>query len=154
MITLLGSLLGFISSSFPDLLRIFRERNDRHHELQILDKQMEMMRQGHYFRLEEINANAGADELPVLHRAMKKSGVRWVDALAGSVRPIITYAFFILYGLVKIAQYEVMCSIMNNSNWADALLAIWQLEDQALFATVISFWFGQRMLIKAQGRRI
>lgn len=36
MITLLGSLLGFISAAFPDLLKIWRDAADRKHELTIL----------------------------------------------------------------------------------------------------------------------
>jgi len=47
MLTLLGSLLGFISSAFPDLLKIWQDKQDRKHELQILDRQMEQMRLGH-----------------------------------------------------------------------------------------------------------
>lgn len=52
MLTLLGSLLGFISSAFPDLLKILQDKQDRAHELQILDRQMEQMRFGHNQRLE------------------------------------------------------------------------------------------------------
>jgi hypothetical protein len=44
MLTLLGSLLGFISSAFPDLLKLWQDKQDRAHELQILDRQMEQMR--------------------------------------------------------------------------------------------------------------
>ncbi|WP_019223831.1 hypothetical protein [Bartonella rattaustraliani] len=41
MLTLLGSLLGFLSSAFPDLLKIWRDKEDRKHELAILQLQME-----------------------------------------------------------------------------------------------------------------
>jgi hypothetical protein len=46
MLTLLGSLLGFFSSTFPDLLKLWQDRADRQHELDILDRQMEQMRFG------------------------------------------------------------------------------------------------------------
>ena len=36
MVTLLGSLIGFISAAFPDLLKIWRDTADRKHELTIL----------------------------------------------------------------------------------------------------------------------
>lgn len=47
MLTLLGSLLGFISSTFPDLLNIWKDRADRSHELAILDRQMEAQKLNH-----------------------------------------------------------------------------------------------------------
>ncbi len=53
MLTLLGSLLGFISSAFPDLLKIWQDKQDRKHELEILDRQMEQMRLDHSQRLEK-----------------------------------------------------------------------------------------------------
>ena len=46
MITLIGSLLGFLTSAFPDLLKVYKDRSDRLHELAIMDRQMEMMRAG------------------------------------------------------------------------------------------------------------
>ncbi len=41
MITLLGSLLGFLSAAFPDFLKLFRDAQDRKHELKILELQMQ-----------------------------------------------------------------------------------------------------------------
>ena len=58
MLTLLGSLLGFITSAFPQLLGLIKDWQDRRHELAILDRQMEMQRQGHTQRLEEIAVSA------------------------------------------------------------------------------------------------
>ena len=45
MLTLLGSLLGFLSSTFPEFLKLFRDSQDRKHELAILDRQMEQQRE-------------------------------------------------------------------------------------------------------------
>lgn len=152
MITLIGSLLGFLTSAFPDLLKLHRDRTDRIHELAILDRQMEMMRQGHHHRLEEIQIQANATESQALYQHARASGVTWVDALAGTVRPVITYAFFALYTLVKIAQWFLVYHVLEKQ-WAHALVQIWGDEDQALFATVIAFWFGHRMLSKMALRR-
>ena len=98
MLTLLGSLLGFLSSTFPDLLKLWQDRADRHHELAILDRQMEQMRLGHNQRLEAIGLEADIAESRALYQHdSQPSGVRWVDALRASVRPVITYAFFMLF---------------------------------------------------------
>lgn len=100
MITLLGSLLGFISSAFPDLLKIWRDAADRKHELAILQMQMEQQRQGHTNRLEEINVQADIAESRALYKTYH-TGIKWVDALNGTVRPVIAYAFFLLYASVN-----------------------------------------------------
>ena len=151
MLTLIGSLLGFVSSLFPDLLKLFRERQDRKHELAILDRQMEMMRSGHQQRLEEIQVQADIAESQALYKSAVPTGVKWVDALAGTVRPVITYAFFALFAAVKGSALYVLIAV-EGMLLAQALPQIWDPETQALFAAVMSFWFGPRALQKARGR--
>ena len=136
MITLLGSLLGFLSAAFPDFLKLWRDAADRKHELTILQIQMEQQAQGHINRLEEINVQADIAESRALYRTYN-TGIRWVDALNGTVRPVIAYSFFILYAVVKIMQFS-----------ADLPWLIWTQEDQAIFAGIISFYFGQRAMSK------
>ncbi|MBL0941586.1 MAG: hypothetical protein IBJ00_02490 [Alphaproteobacteria bacterium] len=109
---------------------------------------MERTQKGDTQRLEEIQISSEAQISQAMYRHARKTGVRWVDALGGTVRPLITYAFFLLYAGVKIAQILIVYKTMSLQNWTDALVYAWHLEDQALFATVISFWFGQRMLHK------
>lgn len=151
MLTLLGSALGFLSSLFPDLLKLFHEHQDRKHELAVMDRQMEMQRAGHQQRLEEINVQADVAESQALYRSLRPTGVRWVDALAGSVRPVITYAFFALFAAVKGAALYLLIAV-EGVLLAQALPQIWDPETQALFAAVMSFWFGNRALQKARGR--
>ncbi len=152
MLTLLGSLLGFISSAFPDLLRLWQDHQDRKHELAILDRQIEQMRLGHTQRLEEIAVEADIAESKALYRHdSKPSGVKWVDGLPASVRPVITYAFFLLFTTVKTAALYALITDQGLTV-VQALPQIWDPETQALFAAVMSFWFGQRALAKARGK--
>jgi len=150
MLTLFGSLLGFISSAFPDLIRLWQDHQDRKHELAILDRQMEQMRLGHAQRLEEIAVEADIAESKALYRHdSKPSGVKWVDGLRASVRPVITYVFFLLFATVKAAALYVLVNEQGLSI-IQALPQIWDPETQTLFAAVMSFWFGQRALAKAR----
>ena len=136
MITLLGSLLGFLSAAFPDFLKLFRDTQDRKHELRILELQMEQQAQGHSNRLEEIQVNADIAESRALYQTYN-TGIRWVDALNGTVRPVIAYSFFLLYTVVKVMQFSA------GLPWL-----LWTEEDQAIFAGIISFYFGQRAMAK------
>lgn len=151
MLTLLGSLLGFITSAFPDLLKIYQDKQDRKHELDIMDRQMEQMRLGHSQRLEEISINADIAESQALYKHdSKPSGIKWIDGLRASVRPMITYAFFLLFALVKINVLFYLLSTLHM-DFAVAIQKIWDAETQALFAACISYWFGSRSLAKARG---
>lgn len=139
MITLLGAIVGFISAAFPDLLKLFKDSQDRKHELTILKLQMEQQAQGHANRLEEIHVQADITESRALYKTFY-SGIRWVDALNGTVRPVIAYSFFALYAVVKVMQFS-----------ADLPWLLWTEEDQAIFAGIISFYFGQRAMTKVRG---
>lgn len=146
MVTLLGSLIGFISAAFPDLLKIWRDAADRKHELTILRMQMEQAAQGHQQRLEEINTQADIAESKALYRTYY-SGIKWVDALNGTVRPVLAYAFFLLYFTIKCMQFA-MVDLGNPLPWHMDML--WSVEDQAIFAGIISFYFGQRAMSKVR----
>lgn len=149
MVTLLGSLIGFISAAFPDLLKIWRDAADRKHELTILEMQMAQAAQGHQQRLEEINTQADIAESRALYKTYY-SGIKWVDALNGTVRPVLAYAFFLLYFTIKCMQFA-MVDLANPLPWHMDML--WSVEDQAIFAGIISFYFGQRAMAKVRSGR-
>lgn len=155
MIALLGALLGFISSTFPNLLSIWKDKTDKKHELAVLDRQismqLEMQKLGGVQRLSEINAYGDIAEFQALHAPTDTVGVKWVDAMIGSVRPVITYLFMFSYMLVKFAQYRVLQHITDNNGW-EIIMQMWGDEDKAIFATILGFWFGQRSLSRARGK--
>ncbi len=146
MITLLGSLLGFISSTFPSLLKLWQDKSDKQHEITLLKMQMDQQAQGHTERLEEINAQADITESQALYNTYT-TGIGWVDALNGTVRPVIAYAFFGLYALVKLLSYD---AVANFSAVPFVVLhdTLWTEDDAAIFAGIISFYFGQRAMAK------
>src|SRR5690606_39024966 len=105
MLTLLGSLLGFLSSTFPEFLKLFRDSQDRKHVPAILDRQMEQQRLGHSQRLEEIQIAADvAESLALYSYANHPTGSPWVEGLQASVRPVITYAFFLVVAVESLSD--------------------------------------------------
>lgn len=146
MITLLGSLLGFISATFPSILKLFQDRSDKKHELAVLQLQMQQQAQGHQERLEEININADIAESLALYKTYS-TGIEWVDALNGTVRPVIAYCFFMLYAAVKFLSYA---AIAHSDAVPFVVLhdTLWTEDDGAIFAGIISFYFGQRAMAK------
>ena len=113
---------------------------------------MEQMKLGHSQRLEEISVEADIAESQALYKHdSQPSGVRWVDGLRASVRPVITYAFFTLFTVVKVSALYVLVS-EEELTVVQAMPQVWDPETQALFAAVMSFWFGQRALNKIRGK--
>lgn len=149
MITLLASLVGFISSLIPEIMKFFLDKNDKKHELQILDQQMKLKKDGGYgSQLEEIIANNHFKEAQALYKTYK-TGICWVDALNGTVRPVLAYAFFGIYTFIKFLQYKI---IAVSSNVNDIANILWSVDDQAIFAGIISFYYGQRAVNKLRGK--
>lgn len=97
---------------------------------------------------------ADSTEFATLHQPPALTQIYWVDALSGSVRPVLTYLFFATYVVVKAAQFNLL--LEPALPWqaplapAQALVSLWGEEDEAIFAAIISFWFGQRALMKAR----
>ena len=167
MIALFSALLGFVSSAFPDLLHLFRESKDRAHEITLLKLQMDYDREklaaqkeaaqaDYAYKLQEIAVQADSAERTALNDGAGTKGgelgIAWVDALSGSVRPILTYCFFATYILIKISQFGML---MNPSlPWQsgmtanEALVALWTADDMGIFSAIIAFWFGSRALSK------
>lgn len=135
MVTFFGALLGFLGAAFPEAMKIYRDQMDKRHELEILDRQMEQQRQGHLHRLEAIGAEADIAESKAIYKTYH-TGIHWVDALNGTVRPMLAYAFFLLYAYVKITQ-------AIHTPWL-----LWDEDDKAIFAGIISFYYGQRAMQK------
>ncbi len=146
MLTLLGSLLGFLGSMFPEFLKFFQSKVDNVHELQILDRQIEMMKMRHTHHLEEIRQQENVEEIRSLYNYPRPVGILWVDILSGSVRPVVTYGFFCLYFFLKVMEVIGFLQASDALPWSEALDKIWHEEDHALLAAVMSFWFGHRAL--------
>ena len=144
MMTLLATLLGFISSMFPDLLKLWKDGADRKHELEILKLQIEQQKQGHVNRLEEIQVAADSMEARALYKTYNV-GIKWVDALNGTVRPTLAYAFFLLYTAVKYAQISML---LDSVNVLEVFPMVWTEEDSTIFAGIVSFYFGARACSK------
>ncbi len=144
MITLLASIAGFISSVLPEIVKYFKDINDKKHELSIFDKQIEYNKYSNLKNLEEIHVSRDISEQASLYSTYK-TDISWVDALNGTVRPVLAYSFFLMYVGVKYVQYK---AISANYHLIEYIEIIWSIDDQAIFAGIISFYYGQRTFKK------
>lgn len=140
MISLLGALIGFFGAAFPEFMKLWRSKAERAHEVEMLKLQMRAQENTAMQRMQEIGAYADITERTQLYRTYH-TGIRWVDALNGTVRPVVAYGFFGLYAAIKCSLYT------DQLYWQ-----VWTEEDQAIFAGIISFYFGQRAMNKTSDR--
>jgi hypothetical protein len=146
MITLFGTIAGLLSSFLPEVMRMFQDKSDKKFEIEVMKLQMDHAKQQHQQRLTEINVQADISESRALYKhASRDSGNKFVEALRGSVRPIITYLFFAAFLGVKITVmvYWIQQDILTAPELIDKL---WDEETAALFSAIIGFWFGQRAI--------
>lgn len=142
MITALSAFLGFLGALVPEFIQLWKDKRDKAHELKLLELQLQQQAQGHSERLEEIRIQGETSQMQSLYRTYY-TGIDWVDALNGTVRPVLAYAFFLLYALVKLLQLSLI-----EAHPAMMIPILWTEEDQAIFAGIISFYFGQRAFLR------
>ena len=135
MLSLLGSLMGFGTSFLPKVMDYFQDKSDKKHELAVMEVQIRQQKELASQKLEAVNVEADIREIESLHKSMQPTGVKWVDGLRGSVRPVITYAFFLLFCFVEISAYLALTA--SGISGLEALNAVWDEESKALFAGVI-----------------
>lgn len=140
MFSLLGSLLGFGTSFLPKIMDYFQDKQDKKHELQLMDKQLEQQIQIGNQKLDMVHVEADIRETEALLKsqtALTKSSSQWITDLAASVRPFITYLLFIEFmALTLLLAGGYIDNAMYSLIWSDEVVGIW--------AAVISFWFGSR----------
>ena len=140
MLSLVGSILGFGTSFLPKVLGYFEEKRDQKHELQMMDKQLEQQLQIGNQKMQMMDIEADIRETETLHKehaAITSKSSQWCVNLSASVRPIITYCLFVEFAILTLSV---------NMDWitAQQYRMIWNEEFQAVWAAVVSFWFGQR----------
>ena len=145
--TLLGSLLGFGTSFLPEVLNYFKAGQEHKHNLERMQLEMDLMSKRSELKIQELDKQAEIKETEGLYQHDSMDAGGFVNALRGSVRPVITYAFFGLF--VAIKTVAVM-TLMNEqgADLAGALNVIWDENTAGLFAAIMSFWFGNRAVSK------
>ncbi len=161
---ILGSgIAGFATSLFTPFIKGHQDRKNKEldmrqlsqeqsHELLMLktsasyQKQLQEMyvHQSHIQReIEIVNAKGRIDE------AMQKSlytGNSKMDSFISSVRPVITYAFSVVF--LGIFSYHAIHSIFSENDIVTFFANDFTKNMEYLFANIVTFWFGNRMIEK------
>ena len=167
MLTLLSTLISFLMGGLPKILDFFQDRADKNHEMALaqlqIQRELEMRKLG--FEAQERVENIHTQQLEMETKSNEKMSViaaqqaemqaiyahdtalnegtsQWMKNLRASVRPVITYGFFLL--LVGIDIALVWHAFTHDIGFQQLADQLWDDETQALFASIIAFHFGGR----------
>jgi len=150
MLSLFGSLLGFGTSFLPNILGFMEKGQSNKLELRLLEAKAKHAEVLSKLKVEELDAKADVEESRSIYmhasEIAKNNKSSFISALQASVRPVITYFFFILFATIK--GLAVYVAVQEGDDVSQAILNSWDQETAILFSTVVSFWFGGRAMRK------
>ncbi|WJE88020.1 hypothetical protein YFHUAIHA_CDS0147 [Phage C48C1] len=149
---IIGSILGFGSSVVPAITEHYKSKRQMEFELKKMQKMAELKAQGYDHEIKRFQEMGLHEEQKALlaHDTAISQGTGFMSALQKSVRPVITYAFFILFAAIEITLLRE--AINNGMSLTQALNILWDDDTKAIFAAIISFWFGSRAIEKARSQ--
>lgn len=149
----LGSLLGFSGSVVPAITDHFKQKNEQKFELEKMKTMAELRKAGFDHELKAFEAQASDKEHDRLiqHDISINQGTGFIAALQKSVRPVITYCFFGLFAVIEITL--LMEALEKGTDFAEAVHILWDDDTKAIFAAIISFWFGSRAIDKTRRQK-
>ena len=160
MLTLVSSLLSFLSGGLPNILNFFQDKSDKKHELQMAqlqtERELQMAEKGFIaqakveeIHLEQAQVEAQLSERQALYNhdiEISKGASRWVINIRSLVRPVITYGLFGLLVFVEI--FGFFYAIRTGVDFQVAMNILWDDETQIIWSSVVSFWFGTQAFKK------
>lgn len=149
LMSLISMLGGGLMRMLPELIVYFNKKADNSHELNMLDKQIELE------KLKAVGAQQQADNEQILAMMnaqveavkgqMQLTGIKIVDGLNMLVRPLTTYYFLALFGIYKAALLAV--ALQQTTIW-QAILQVYTPDDAAMLSGILAFWFVGRTFEK------
>lgn len=160
MLTLLSTLLGFVSSGLPKVLDFFQDRADKRHELELIslqtERELQMAERGFLaqqrveeIKLEQVQTEGFYEERKSLYQhdiEIGKGASQWVTNLRAMVRPTITFGLFALLVVVDVAG--IWYAYTTGASFMQMMDYVWDDETQMVWASIIAFWFGSQAFAK------
>jgi cbb3-type cytochrome oxidase subunit 3 len=154
MMTLLTTLVSFLAGGVPKILSAWQDRQDKKHELALLqmqkERELELLAKGYAaqaqieeIKTEQVAIQAAAEERVALYAHDMKIGEgasQWVINLRASVRPVVTYLFVLLLIIVDVAG--IWYAYTKGVDFAVAMENVFSDDEMTILSSIIAFWFG------------
>jgi len=154
MMTMISTFLSFLAGGLPKILQLFQDRQDKKHEIAILqmqkERELEMAARGfaaqaniEEIKTEQIAIQAAAEERVALYQhdmEIGKGASQWMINLRASVRPVVTYIFVLELVAINIAG--VWYAYTTGIPFAIAMENVFSEDEMLILSSIIAFWFG------------
>jgi hypothetical protein len=150
MSAIIGSILGFSATLAPEAMTMIKDHFAHAREMEVKVAELSAAKEGWEYAA---HANSKIADLAAAQQkqleAMQADGAdcKLIQFVKSSVRPILTYSFFVLFAVVKLVSAFHAYHVEHLST-LQALPLLWDDETETLFSAVISFWFGSRAFTK------
>jgi hypothetical protein len=160
MMTLISTFLSFLAGGLPKILQVFQDRQDKKHELAILqmqkERELELAARGfaaqariEEIKTEQVQIQAQAEERVALYQhdmEIGKGASQWMINLRASVRPVVTYIFVL--ELVALNVAGVWYAYTTGIPFAVAMENVFSDDEMLILSSIIAFWFGTQAFSK------
>ena len=147
MFSIIGSILGFASSTAPAILDHFKAKQEYSHQLKMLEAQAK-------YNLKSEEAKAVTAEIAGVYahsETIQSRASLWSVTLSSTVRPITTYMIILLWLSVKLLA--VIQLYMDGGELHKVMDTIFNQYDSGLMSAVICYWYGSRSIEKLRYSR-
>lgn len=125
----------------PEVFKLINDKSDKAHELQMTQLQMEVEKVRAQTHIDAAAAQQALQQATAQMQAYAEAikgqgqmtGVRWIDGLNQSVRPVLTYWWMILFTIWKANQIALHGLVWNQDDWG-------------VLSMILGFWFVDRAI--------
>lgn len=155
--TLLGGLVGGVLRVVPEVMSFLDKKNERAHEIEMfgLHLDADKLRGEQAIKEGELQQETTriAGGMQALMEGIKAqgqlTGVRWVDGMNQTVRPLVTYILLTLYVSAKCATMYML--FHDGMALPQILQNSYGESDVAMLSGCINFFFLNRIFDKQRG---
>lgn len=150
--SIFGGLLGGIFRLAPEILKWLDKKDERSHELAMLEKEMAFAKIRAEQAMHTVDAQVDMNQFDAIGKALEGQAVmataagRFVAGISALVRPVVTYWVVGLWTGVKIASMTL--AYQTNGGWKEMLITNWNEADMAVLSMILCFWFVGRSIEK------
>ena len=149
--TLIGELFGGLFRLAPEVLKLLDTKNERAHELSMFDKQIKLDTLRAQANIENNNTSIEIADIQAVIEATKAqgtvTGIKWVDGLNSSIRPILALQWLILLWPAVIIS-GIISTIGSGVDPLVAVNTMFGDEEKTMASSIASFWLVDRTLRK------
>ena len=153
--SLIGSVLGFGGAIAQELVEVKKQKQVFAHELAMTTQRIKIADVETKNKLKVMDVEADIEEMKRLYDhdiALAQGAGPFISNLRSSVRPVITYSFFLLFMGLKIATFVVLAQQAGQID-LNLISGLWDGNTSTLFSAIMSYWFGRRSIEKGYERR-